>query len=166
MTSLYAITAEFRAVADQLADLDLPPEVVEDTLESLSGDIEVKAQSVAFVARNMEALAAQIKDAESQMAARRKALENRSARLRDYMLGCLIVAGVTKIEGPMLRISVKNNPPSVDVFDAAQVPAAFMRQPEPPPPAPDKTAIKAALSSGTDVPGCRLVRGQRLDIAA
>jgi hypothetical protein len=49
------------------------------------------------------------------------------------------------------------------VFDAAQVPAEFMKQPEPPPAAPDKTAIKAALKAGTDVPGARLVRGQRLE---
>ena len=98
MTQLYVITNEYRAAAAQLADLDLPPEVVEDTLESLAGDIEAKAQNVAFVARNCEALAAQIKDAEKQMADRRKALEARVSRLRDYMLACLLVAGIKKIE--------------------------------------------------------------------
>ena len=40
-----------------------------------------------------------------------------------------------------------------------------MRQPTPCHlPAPDKTAIKAALKAGTDVPGAKLERGQRLDV--
>jgi hypothetical protein len=166
MTALYVITNEYRAAAAQLADLDLPPEVVEDTLESLTGDIEAKAQSVAFVARNCEALAGQIKDAEKQMADRRKALEGRAARLRDYMLGCLSVAGIKKIEGPMLKISIRDNPESVEIFDAAQIPAALMKQPETPPPAPDKAAIKAAIKAGQEVPGAKLTRGQRLEISA
>ena len=165
MTALYAITNEYRAAAAQLADLDMPPEVIEDTLESLTGDIEVKAQSVAFVARNCEALAAQIKEAEKQMADRRKALEARAARLRDYMLACLLVAGVKKIEGPLLKISVRDNPEAVEVFDAAQLPAAMMKQPETPPPSPDKAAIKAAIKAGQDVPGAKLTRGHRIDIS-
>jgi hypothetical protein len=40
-----------------------------------------------------------------------------------------------------------------------------MKQPPPPPPTPDKTLISKALKDGYEVPGCRLVRGQRLDIA-
>ena len=166
MTSLYELAAGFASQSDALTNLDLDAQTIEDTLESLTGPLEEKAQNVAYVERNMAALAAQIKEAEGQMAARRKALESRAARLRDYMLACLILAGVKKIEGPRLRLAVKDNPPAVDVFDAAQIPAAFMRQPEPPPPAPDKVAIKAALARGDDVPGCRLTRGQRLEVSA
>jgi hypothetical protein len=61
-------------------------------------------------------------------------------------------------------LSVQKNPASVDVFDLAAIPVEFMRIPEPPPPAPDKTAIKAALAAGRDVPGARLVNGTRLAI--
>jgi hypothetical protein len=39
-----------------------------------------------------------------------------------------------------------------------------MRQPEPPPAAPDKTAIKAAIAAGTEVPGAKLTRGVRLEV--
>jgi len=39
-----------------------------------------------------------------------------------------------------------------------------MRQPEPPPPSPDKTAIKEAMKAGVDVPGCKLTVGKRLEI--
>ena len=164
--TLYTLALEFRAAAEQLADLDLPPEVVADTLDSLTGDIEQKAQNVALFTRNLEATAAAIKQAEADMAKRRKAIENRVQGLKDYLLSAMQATGIKKIEGPYLRIGIRDNPEAVEVFDAAQVPAEFMRQPEPPPAAPDKAAIKAAIKAGAEVAGCRLTRSQRLDIAA
>lgn len=162
--TLYEITAEYRTAADKLADLDLPDDVVADTLESLGGELETKATSVAAFVRNLEANAAAIKEAESHMATRRKAIENRAARVRDYLLSNMMVAGVQKIESPYFKLSVRENPPAVEIFEPGLIPREFMRQPEPPPPAPDKTAIKDALKAGQDVPGCTLTRGVRLDI--
>lgn len=164
MTALYDIAREYREAADKLADLDLPPEAIEDTLESLSGDLEVKATNTAFVIRNLEASAAAIKEAEAQMAARRKAIENRAARVRDYLLANMMVAGIQKIECPFFKLSVRDNPPAVEVYEPGLVPGEYMRQPEPPPPSPDKTAIKEALRAGVDVPGCKLTIGKRLEI--
>lgn len=164
--TLYTLALDFRAAAETLADLDMPPEVVADTLESLGGDLEVKAQNVALFARNLEATAAAIKQAEGDMAKRRKAIENRVAHLKDYLLAGMLVAGVKKIEGPYLRLGVRDNPEAVEVFDAAQIPAEFMRQPEPPPATPDLTAIKSAIKAGKEVAGCKLTRSQRLDIGA
>lgn len=164
LPALYELAREYRDAAERLADLDLDEQTVADTLEGLAGDLEVKATNVAMFARNLEATAAQIKDAEAQMAARRKAVENRATNLRRYLLVSMQQAGIQKIECPYFRLAVRDNPPVVDVFDAAQVPAEFMRQPETPPPAPDKTAIKDELKAGRDVPGCRLTVGQRLDI--
>ena len=82
LPALYELAGEYRAAAEQLADLDLPPEVVADTLEGLAGDLEQKATNVALFARNLEATAAAIKQAEADMAARRKAIENRAASIR------------------------------------------------------------------------------------
>ena len=86
MTALYELAHDYRNAADKLADLDLDPQTIEDTLESLSGDLEVKATNTAMLIRNLEASAAAIGDAEAQMAARRKALENRAKRIKDYVL--------------------------------------------------------------------------------
>ena len=163
--TLYELAADYREAAEKLADLDLPPEAVADTLEGLSGDLEVKASNVIMFARNCEALAAQIKDAEAQMAARRKALENRAAAMRDYCLRNMQAAGIQKIEGPMMRISIRANPASVEIFDERQIPPDYMRQPEPPPPSPDKALIAKALKDGFDVPGAKLVTDKvRLEV--
>jgi len=164
MTALYEIALTYRDAADKLADLDLDPQTLEDTLESLSGDLEEKATNTAFLIRNLEANAAAIKDAEAAMAARRKALENRAARVKDWVLANMMLAGVQKIECPYFKVSVRDNPAAVEVYEPGLIPANFMRQPDPPPPAVDKTAIKEALKAGHDVPGCKLTVGKRLEI--
>lgn len=164
MTALYELAHDYRNAADKLADLDLDPQTIEDTLESLSGDLEVKATNTAMLIRNIEASAAAIKAAEEQMAARRKALENRAARIKDYVLANMMVAGIQKIECPYFKLAVRDNPAAVEVYEPGLIPANFMRQPDPPPPAVDKTAIKEALKAGQDVPGCKLTVGKRLEI--
>lgn len=165
MTSLYEIAATYRNDAQRLADLDLPADVVTDTLDAMSGELEVKAQNVVFFARDLQATAAAIKDAEEQMAKRRKAIENRARHLLEYVQGCMETAEVQKIECPHFRLAIQAKPPSVDVYEPGLLPGEYMRTPEPPPPAPDKAAIAAAIKAGKEVPGARLVQGTRLAIS-
>jgi len=164
MTQLYVLAQDFRAVAEKLADMDLDEQTLADTLEGMAGELEVKATNTAMMIRNLEASAAAIKEAEAAMAARRKALENRAARVKDYLLANMLVAGIQKVECPYFKLAVRENPAAVEIYEPGLIPAQYMRQPEPPPPAPDKTAIKDALKDGQDVPGCKLTRGMRLEI--
>jgi hypothetical protein len=162
--TLYQLAAEHRALADRLQDMELAPEVIADTLEGEAGELEKKAVGVVMVARNMEASADAIEAAAKDMMARAKAQRARAGWLREYVRGAMEHTGIKQIECPHFRVSLRANPESVDVFDAAQVPAQYLKTPEPPPPAVDKTAVKAALKLGQDVPGARLVRGSRLDV--
>lgn len=164
MSNLYELATQYRESADKLADLDLDEQTLTDTLESLSGELEVKAQNTAMLVRNIEATAAAIKDAEAQMAARRKALENRAARIKDWLHANMLVAGVQKIECPYFKLAIRENPAAVEIYEPGLIPEQYMKHPEPPPPSPDKAAIKAAIQSGQEVPGCALTRGTRLEI--
>ena len=76
----------------------------------------------------------------------------------------MAAAGVTKIECPDVTLSRRKNPASVEVFEEGLIPQAYMRTPTPPPPEPDRKAIIAALKEGIDVPGCRLMQKERVDI--
>jgi hypothetical protein len=162
--ALYEIAIAFRAAANKLADLDLPEDVVRDTLESISGDLETKAVNVASFVRNLEASAEQIKAAEQQMANRRKAIEKRAENVREYLLNNMIHAGISKIECPYFKLAVRENPPAVVINEPGLIPAAYMTEPVAPPPAPDKKLIAAAIKDGFEVPGAHLARGRRLDI--
>lgn len=162
--ALYQLADEFSAAADRVADLDLPPEVVADTLESMALPFEGKARAVAAFARNLEATADQIKQARRAMERREEAILSRAKHVRDYLLTNMLRCEITRIEHPEFVIAVRANPESVVIDDERQIPLEYMRQPEPPPPAPDKTAIKSALKAGQDVPGARIVKTQRLEI--
>lgn len=162
--TLFQIAADYRQLAERLSDLDLDDQTVADTLEGESGALEIKATNIAAVCRNLEASAAAIKEAEQQMKARRTAIENRAARLRRYLLDGMRVAGISKIESPFFAISIRRNPPAVDVYEPGLVPADYMRDPPPPPPEIDKKLVLQALRDGYEVPGCRLAQGERIDI--
>jgi hypothetical protein len=165
MTSLalYELASEFRAVADQLADMDLPPEVVADTLEAIAQPLEQKCTNVAAFARNLEAAADQIKAAEAEMARRRKAIEARAASLREYLLSNMQRCGIQKIESPWFRIAVRANPESVVIDDESAIPVDYQRE-IPARHEPDKAAMKSAMRDGFVIPGAHLARTQRIEI--
>lgn len=162
--SLYQIAIEHRSMVARLMETQDDACAIADTIEAESYPLEVKAQNVAYAVKNLEATAAAIKAAEQEMAARRKAIENRAMHLKEYAKTCMEIAGVSKIDCPHFALSIRANPAAVDVFEPALIPAEFMRQPEPPPASPDKTAIKEAIKAGRDVPGAQLSQGTRLDI--
>lgn len=161
---LYEIQRSYLEALDLFTDPseDIPANVVADTLEMIEGSFEVKAVQIAAFAQQMEAEAEAIKAAVDRMEKRRKTLEGRARWLKDYVKIGLETMGWKKLESPWFVLAIAKNPASVDVFDLAAIPGEFMRTPEPPPPAPDKTAIKAALAAGREVPGARMVNGTRL----
>lgn len=164
MTALYVIANDYRAAAEKLAEMELDEQTIADTLESLSGDLEVKAQNVAFMVRNLEVTAEAIKAFEVAQATRRKAIENRADGLRRYLATCMEATGIDKIEGPGIKLSFRKST-AVMIDGADLIPAEYMRTPEPPPPAPDKKAIGDALKAGVVVPGASLEHRRSLVIA-
>lgn len=164
MPHLYEIVrhrAEFERLAEQ-GDLD--PQLILDTLESLDGELNDKAVSVAQFSRNIEATAAAVREAGKAMLERAARLEKRAESIRTYLLLQMEFAGVSKIESPWFVVQVKRNPPAVVIDDEHAVPDSYKVTPEPPAPRPDKKAIAAALKAGEDVPGARLVQSDRLEI--
>lgn len=162
--NLYEISQQYRADLAQLEDLDLPAQTVADTLEGLGGDLSVKAQNVVGFSRSLHALAAAKREAAKAMQESADRIEKRAKDLEAYTLTCMQVAGIQKIECPWFTLSIAKNPAAVVIEDAALIPAAYMTDPKPPAPAPDKALIKKALQDGYDVMGAKLVQGVRLAI--
>jgi hypothetical protein len=164
LPALYELSAQYKEALESLGDLDLPDEVVKDTLQGLTGDLEIKAKDVASFVLHIEAMSSAIKEAESKMSHRRKVLENRAKGIREYIKSCMETAGISKIECPYFKLQIKNNPGSVIIEDEKSIPAEYLRIPELPPPQPDKKLIGEALKNGKEVSGCRFEKGTRLSI--
>jgi hypothetical protein len=162
--SLYDIAAQHRKMVEALMATGDDSQTIADTIEAESYPLEVKAQNVAYAIRNLEATAEAIKAAEKQMSDRRKAIEKRAANISEYLKTCMEIAGISKFECPHFALSIRNNPPSVDIIDEKMIPVFYLVQKPAPDPTPDKAAIKAAIQFGIDVPGAKLGQGTRLDI--
>ena len=163
MTALFILAQEHRALADKLHNLDLDDQTIADTLEAEGGDLVEKGKNVAAVFRNLESDAKQIKEAEQQLAERRKAIEKRAESLRNYLKTNMEVAGITKIECPWFVVSIAQNPEAVTVEDESLIPRDYFKEI----PATfqlDKAMVKQAIKDGFTVPGVRLSRGTSLRI--
>ena len=162
--ALYTIADQYLADLQKLQEMDLDDQTLTDTLEAMSGDLELKATNVAMFVRNLEAGAEAIKAAEKAMADRRKALEGKAERIREYLLSNMLRTGITKIECPYFALSVRKNPPAVEVLDQAMIPDEYFDIPEPPAPTLNKNRLKEALKNGVEVQGAKLSVGQSLSI--
>lgn len=163
MTALFVLAKEHRALSDKLHDCDLDEQTILDTLEGESGDLVEKGKNVAAVFRNLESDAKQIKEAEQQLADRRKAIEKRAASLKEYLKTNMELSGIQKIECPWFVVSIAQNPEAVTVDDESAIPRDYFKE-IPASFVLDKVLLKQAIKDGYTVPGAHLSRGTSLRI--
>lgn len=169
MTALYALTNQYLALAEKLSDGDFDAATIADTIEAsgITDEIAEKAQGLEYVARGAEAHNLAIDAEIARLQALKQHRMKVAAGLRGYLLDNMQRMQIERIDCPMFSISIRKNPPAVEIFDQLSLPAQFMVVPEPKPPvaAPDKKAIAAAIKAGQEVPGAKLVQGVRLNVA-
>ena len=160
--ALYELTAEFKAVADKLEQLDLDDQTIADTLEGYLADFDNKVVSISSFIRNLEVSVHAIKNAEAEMNDRRRAIERKIEGLKSYVLTNMKAIGKDKVECALFKVSVRNNPASIVVDESAVVPKEFVvtKVTE----SVDKKALKTALEEGLVVEGVSLVRSNSLSI--
>jgi hypothetical protein len=169
MTALFNIANQYLQLAEKLADGDFDAATIADTIEAsgITDELEQKAQGIEYVARGAEAhnlaIDAEIARLQALKAQRMKV----AAGLRGYLLDNMQRMQIERIDCPMFSISIRKNPPSVDIYDPLSLPEQYMVLPEPKPviAAPDKKAIALAIKAGFEIPGAKMVQGLRLSIA-
>jgi hypothetical protein len=164
MAKLYELTAAYSELEKLADNAESNDEEIAKWLDECEGALKEKATDIAKFIKNLDATADAIADAESQMAARRKAIENRVKSIKQYLLRNMQSAGIQKIECPFFKIARQNNPASVVIDEEGRIPITYWRQPEPPPPSIDKNALKDDLKNGVVVDGAHLEQSERLVI--
>lgn len=165
--ALYEVAENYVAALRTLESLleagTLTQEVVSDTLEGLSGDMEVKVKNVVAYTKNIEAEADAIRAAIDKMKARMKALDSKSEWLRDYILQNMKRTQIKEIKTPYYVIRLRDNPAHVVIDNEAGLPADCWRT-IPERREVDKAAIKARLSLGEVMQCAHLEKDVRLEI--
>jgi hypothetical protein len=168
MTALYVIANQYLELAAKLDSLDLDTQTIVDTIDAsgIEDEFSLKAQGILHIASEAEKYTPMIDMEIERLQALKAGRAKLAQGLRDYLLDNMERSGIQKITCPLFSLSIRHNPPSVEVLDRAALPLSYWRTPEPRPPvaAPDKAAIKAALQSGVDVPGAKLTQSLKLVI--
>lgn len=156
--------------ADSVRDLldQIDPETGElpEGFEQARALVATKAQACAAFILDNEAQADMVEQHAKSLLDRVKTARKRSQWLRQYLSSHMAAAGVMSIKSDDGTFTAKldiGRDESVDVWDAAQVPADYMRE-IPAKQEPDKTLIKKAIKDGFEVPGAKLIAKDRLTL--
>jgi hypothetical protein len=165
--ALYALADQYKQLADRLSSMDLDAQTIADTIEAsgITDEIAEKATGIEIVARTLEMHNPAIDAEIERLTALKKHRQKAAAGLREYLKTHMQATGILKIEAPLFKIRLQNNPPAVDVFEQDLIPLEYMVQPETPPMSPNRKAIAAAIKEGKEVPGCRMTQTQRLAVS-
>ncbi len=160
----FELAAQYRRLAEMLAERHDDDQLIADTLESMSGPFDERLENLAKMVRNMETAASGVEKTIESLEARHVALRRGAERGRRLILELMQTARRDRVTTALFSLSVKKNPPVVVVDRETDLPSAYLTQHEAPPPMPNKKAIAAALKAGIEVPGARTEQGVRLDI--
>lgn len=155
LPSLYQIT-------DDMIKLMESEEVSDEQIEQTFGALTEKANHVCHFMADLSGEIAKFKAEEERISARRKAMEAKHQRLKDYVKQSMDRLGIDKLEAGTFTVSLQKSPPAVVVEDKLKIPARFWKI-IPESSELDKAKLKEALQKG-EVPGAKLEAGQYIRI--
>ena len=162
--TLYEIAGAYRDALEAVEAGDIPEEAIADTLDGIEGAFEVKADNIALLIKEREQLAAACAEEARRLAARAKAMQRRADSLRGYLARSMIETGLRRIETARNKIGfrVSERFSITDVIALTMYARAHggVKIKE----ELDKTALKAALKAGADVPGAAIEEHLNLQI--
>lgn len=145
MATMYELTTEFKELLAMAGDPDIEPEAITDTLEAITGEIELKAENTAVIINELTAEAAKIKAEETRLTERRKALEAHATRLKDGLYNAMKTVGREKFKTTLFSFNIQKNPVKLIIDDESKVPKKYLIEQAP---KIDNTALKEYLKSG------------------
>lgn len=165
MSTLYELTGQMQALLALMEDPDTDPQIIEDSLETVSGEIEYKADCYARVMAELEAQKAAVKAEKDRLAARESSLGKNIDRMKESLKTSMIATGKTKFKTDLFSFNIQKNPPRVVIDDPDRIPEGFLI---PQPPKVDTASIKESLKSVDAGPMwegiCHLEQGESLRI--
>lgn len=125
---LYEISNKYQLTFNKLENAEEVNETdIENELMPIKDEFENKAIAVSSFIKNLEAEAIAIKQAEFNMAQRRKVIENRIASFKNYLLSNMERCDFTQVKCPYFSIKIKDCPESVEITDINKIPDEYMR---------------------------------------
>ena len=159
---LYELTEMYQNIWDLVSDDETDLDTLEVALSQVEDNLEVKAESMAKLVRGIDGDVAALKEEETRLAKRRKALENKQTNIKLFLENQLKQMGLDKVETPLFKVSIQNNPPSVNILDEDLIPEQYKKTVTTT--SLVKNDILKALKEGQVIEGAELKQGKSLRI--
>lgn len=160
MAKLYELTQNYNNLLDLVDNPEVPKEVLEESLNQIHEEMDIKLENVAKVIKSIEVDAKGLKEEEKRLADRRKSLEGRITNLKQYAENSMKAVGVKKIKGKIFTLGIQKNAPSVEITEEESIPEEYF--------AIEKKLVKkdilAALKEGKEIPGAAIKQTESLRI--
>ena len=152
MATLYQLTAEYQQLLELAEDTETSPEILRDTLEALSGEIEVKADGYGMVIRELAADSDKIKSEIDRLKERKAAIDNNIKRMKENLQEAMIATDKRKFKTTLFSFGIRKNPSSVvmDEYYIENIPEEYLKYKDP---EIDKAKIKEDIKAGKDLEG-------------
>ena len=157
---LYELAQNYLNLQELLEDQETPKEIVIKALEEVDGDLEDKAENIAKLMKSLELECNAIKEEETRLSNKRRAMENKNKGLKEYLENTMKATGKLKFKGKLFSFNIQKNAPSVDVVDSELIPKEFIEFE----PKVKKKEILVALKNGEVIEGVRLKQTESLRI--
>jgi chromosome segregation ATPase len=158
--SLYQLTNDFMEIVSQLEEMELEPETMQDTLDSLQAPIEEKVENIVKYMRSLESLA-EAKKAEAKRLSESAASDLKKAEwFKNYMADNLQKANIKELQAGVFNLKFKKGSEVVEV-DETKIPNQYERPDlwvTQPPKLLGKPEIKKMLKADDPIPGVTIVR--------
>ena len=163
MRTLYDLGDAFNGVMDMALDETMDLKVLEECLQTIEADIAVKCERGIGLNRNLDTLREGMEKESKRLSEQARILKNRIESIKVWYQRNLDAMGKSKVTTTLGTMAVQNNPPSLKVTDANQIPICYLTL-VPARYEVDKDAVKNALKAGEAVPGAHLEQGRSLRI--
>ena len=162
---LYELASEYRSFLEAVENGEIPEEAINDTLEAITGEIEV---NIACLLKDIDGDIAKIKAEENNLAERRKQLEKSADRIKQYLSDTLQYLEINKVETARNKITFRKSE-AVEVADEFSFIEWCQKNDKDDlltykAPSVNKTAIKKAINGGDEIPGAVIVSKQNIQI--
>lgn len=94
--TLYEVVQDYITIQHMMEDPDLDPQTLADTMESIEGELEVKAENYAKVIANLTADLNAIKVEIDRLTERKKTIENNIKNMKNALQDAMEVTGKIK----------------------------------------------------------------------
>lgn len=109
MSTLFEIVDEFHELYELATDPEVDPDVFADTLEALTGELEVKGKGYVSVIKQLEMEMTQANIVAEQFKAKAKVRENHIKQMKEALKTAMTSIGTDTVEAGDWTIKIKKN---------------------------------------------------------